>query len=422
MKTFLNAVGYARKRAFLCAIAIALVILASPSSRTTINADGIAGSGDQYKLIVIPAYQNRQKHYGRLENSIRGLLVYKLADGRLAGISEELIASVDLRKPSPPILFVNQVGSDVRIAAKIAARAIRLRYPEIEPGCIRFSFSDQYQSVDGNSVGCALAVLMLSLLENTRLDRRMAITGAITGDWRVRAIGGLEAKIHGAIQDGLKAVVIPQANARNVSDVMLLDGPQTAWQIEIFSVRVLQQAMAMMRRNKPHDVSDAMLLFDSLKSRFRKQGVAAIENPAVIKRLKQITALAPNDLSAQYLLALSKGKAPAKLSIGASMYEAFADIQFYRDYLWKDPPPNTPLLHAPIRDSLRRLNRLERIVSPRCLSLVEALSRFVHTCGTWAGTPAGPEHIDARHNDVMTALDRLDSDKQAVDRMMRSGF
>jgi hypothetical protein len=362
------------------------------------------------------------KHFTRLENSIRGLLVTDMSNGRLAGNSEEIIATVDLNKHTPRIKFINKVGSDVQVATQIAMRAIKLRYPEIQPGRINLSFADQYDAVDGNSASCACAVLILSLLENTRLDRTMAITGAITADWHVRAIGGLEAKIHGAIEDHLTGVVVPQSNSRNVCDVMLLDGPQTAWKIQIFSVRTLQQAMAVMRRDKPRDVNYAMLLFETLQKKFRKKGLAELHDPATIERLKQITALAPNDLSAQYLLELAAGTQPKRLSIGATTYEAFADIEFYAPYLWKFPPPNVPLLGAPVRDSLRRLNRLAGIGSRRCVPLVEALHQFVRTCGQWAGMPNGLIHIARRRDTVMTALDRLNSNKQAIDSMMRSGF
>lgn len=380
------------------------------------------GGNDAYQSISNPAYQHRVKHFARLENSIRGLLVTDMSNGRLAGNSEEIIATVDPAKHSPRINFINNVGEDVQVATRIAYRAIKLRYPEIQPGRINFSFADQYDAVDGNSASCACAVLMLSLLENTHLDRTMAITGAITADWRVRAVGGLEAKIHGAITDHLTGVVVPQSNGRNVCDVMLLDGPQTAWRIQIFSVRTLQQAMAMMRRNKPRDISYAMLLFETLQKKFDRNGLGALHDPATIERLKQITSLAPNDLSAQYLLELAAGKQPKRLSIGATMYEAFAAIQFYSAYLWDDPPPNAPLLGSPIRDSLRRLNKLSEIGSLRCLPLVETLRRFVRTCGNWAGTPNGPIHIARRHNQVMAELDRLNGNKEDIDRMMRSGF
>jgi hypothetical protein len=379
-------------------------------------------SNGLYQMIIRPSYTHRQKKYERMENSIRGLLVYQMPNGRLVGKSEEIIATISSQRRPASVSFVNQVGADVLLASKIAMRAVKLRYPDLQSRCVRFSFSNQYVIVDGNSIGCSLAILMLSLLENTRLDRKMAITGAVTSDWRVRAVGGLEAKIDGAIQDHLDAVVVPKANARSISDVMVLDGPQTAWQIEIFSTSNLIQAMSMMRYNKPRDVNYAMLLFDSLKRRFKKDGIEALKNPVVIKRLTDIVALAPNDLSSRYLLAFAAGKERKRLSIGASLYEVFADTQIYDDYLWNQPPPNTPLLKTDVLASLRQLGKLEKIISPKCLPLVEALRGFVRVCGSWAGTPMGSQHIYASRLGVLTALNRLGRDKKAIDRIMRSGF
>ncbi len=296
-------------------------------------------SNGLYQMIIRPSYTHRQKKYERMENSIRGLLVYQMPNGRLVGKSEEIIATISSQKRPPSVSFVNQVGLDVLLASKIAMRAVKLRYPDLQARCVRFSFSNQYAIVDGNSIGCSLAILMLSLLENTRLDRKMAITGAVTSDWRVRAVGGLEAKIDGAIQDHLDAVVVPKANARSISDVMVLDGPQTAWKIEIFSATNLIQAMSMMRYSKPRDINYAMLLFDSLKRRFNKNGIAALKNPVIIKRLTDIVALAPNDLSARYLLTFSAGKERKKLSIGASLYEAHRCLPLERINGAKPPRP-----------------------------------------------------------------------------------
>jgi hypothetical protein len=408
------------KRICFCVMILACGATAVPFTCAAAGDGVFAPGASRYSAIVNPAYLHREKFYGRMENSIRGLLVYQFSNGRLAGNSEEIIATVNPEQKTPPIKFVNKVGPDVMVAAKIALRAVRLRYPEIQPGCIRLSFSDQYTAVDGNSAGCAFAVLMLSLLENTRLDRSMAVTGAVTADWRIRAIGGLAAKIPGAISDHLTGVVVPQSNSRNVCDVMLLNGPQTAWQIQIFAARTLQQAMALMRRNKPRAISYAMLLFSTLQPTFAKEGKSALRDPAVIQRLKQIVALAPDDLSAQYLLELAKGTEPTKLSIGASMYEAFAAIHFYNDYLWKTTLPKTPPF--PIRDSLRRLNRLRSIASVRCLPLIEALARFVRACGTWGGTANGAAHIVQRAQGVDRVLDRMHSNKQTIYRMMNSGF
>ncbi|MGC8541564.1 MAG: hypothetical protein ACP5QA_13180 [Phycisphaerae bacterium] len=60
------------------------------------SADGIlSGGGSRYSTIVNPAYLHREKHYGGLENSIRGLLVREFSNGRLAGNSEEIIATVN---------------------------------------------------------------------------------------------------------------------------------------------------------------------------------------------------------------------------------------------------------------------------------------------------------------------------------------
>ena len=59
------------------ALFILLAITACLSDRPLCAASNTLSSGDLYSSIVIPAYQHQQKHYDRMENSIRGLLVYE---------------------------------------------------------------------------------------------------------------------------------------------------------------------------------------------------------------------------------------------------------------------------------------------------------------------------------------------------------
>ncbi len=71
---------------------------------------------------------------------------------------------------------------------------------------------------DGPSAGIAIFNSLVSSLTNNKIRRDVAMTGEITLRGRVLPIGGLKEKIYAASRAGIKTVLIPQENFREVSE------------------------------------------------------------------------------------------------------------------------------------------------------------------------------------------------------------
>jgi len=65
---------------------------------------------------------------------------------------------------------------------------------------------------DGPSAGGAFMVAYLSKILNVILSNKVGITGEISSNFTITAIGGLNMKINGAMQGGLRSVIIPKEN------------------------------------------------------------------------------------------------------------------------------------------------------------------------------------------------------------------
>lgn len=65
---------------------------------------------------------------------------------------------------------------------------------------------------DGPSAGCAITLAIYSRLTKMKIRNDIAMTGEIDLDGNVRAIGGLEAKLFGALRAGVNHVLIPKEN------------------------------------------------------------------------------------------------------------------------------------------------------------------------------------------------------------------
>jgi ATP-dependent Lon protease len=72
---------------------------------------------------------------------------------------------------------------------------------------------------DGPSAGVAMAIAMISVLTGTPIRKDVAMTGEITLRGRVLAIGGLKEKLLAAMRSGIKTVLIPAENEKDLADV-----------------------------------------------------------------------------------------------------------------------------------------------------------------------------------------------------------
>jgi Lon-like ATP-dependent protease len=66
--------------------------------------------------------------------------------------------------------------------------------------------------VDGPSAGVAMAVAVLSAMENYEVDNLLAMTGEVSVRGRIKPVGGVIAKIEAARKIGIKRVIIPKDN------------------------------------------------------------------------------------------------------------------------------------------------------------------------------------------------------------------
>ncbi|HKH81431.1 MAG TPA: endopeptidase La [Methylovirgula sp.] len=72
---------------------------------------------------------------------------------------------------------------------------------------------------DGPSAGVAMAVAIVSTMTGIPVKRDIAMTGEITLRGRILPIGGLKEKLLAALRGGLKKVLIPEDNAKDLAEI-----------------------------------------------------------------------------------------------------------------------------------------------------------------------------------------------------------
>lgn len=73
--------------------------------------------------------------------------------------------------------------------------------------------------IDGPSAGAAVVLAIISALWNRPVRQNVAITGEISIQGRVKAVGGVHEKVHGAVQAGITEVVVPKDNAMEAPEL-----------------------------------------------------------------------------------------------------------------------------------------------------------------------------------------------------------
>ena len=72
---------------------------------------------------------------------------------------------------------------------------------------------------DGPSAGVAMAMSLISLLTSRPIRHDVAMTGEITLRGKVLPVGGIKEKVLAAHRAGVRTVILPRRNERDVEDV-----------------------------------------------------------------------------------------------------------------------------------------------------------------------------------------------------------
>jgi ATP-dependent Lon protease len=124
----------------------------------------------------------------------------------------------------------------------VRSRATRfgIEPPIFERTDVHIHVPDGATPKDGPSAGAAMATAIVSVLTGIPIRADIGMTGEVTLRGRVTAIGGLKEKLLAALRSGLKTVLIPEENEKDLAEVP--DNVKDA--LEIIPVSTMDQVLA----------------------------------------------------------------------------------------------------------------------------------------------------------------------------------
>ncbi len=202
-----------REVATICRKTAVEVLKSEHPAKVTVSGKNLA------KFLGPPRYR-----FGKAEGEHRVGLATGLAWTELGG--ELLTTEVTVMPGKGKLIITGRLGDVMQESAQAAMSYVRSRAEEL--GLDR----DFYQRVDvhihvpegatpkdGPSAGITMATALVSALTRIPVRNDLAMTGEVTLRGRVLPIGGLKEKVLAAHRGGIKHVLVPSENEKDIKDI-----------------------------------------------------------------------------------------------------------------------------------------------------------------------------------------------------------
>ncbi len=139
-----------------------------------------------------------------------------------------------------------------RSVVRSRSRQLGIREETFEKKDVHIHFPEGATPKDGPSAGIAISTALVSILTGIPVRADIAMTGEITLRGEVLPIGGLKEKLLAAHRGGIKTVLIPEDNVKDLTEIP--DNVKNS--IEIVPVRWIDKVLEMALETMPKALAD----------------------------------------------------------------------------------------------------------------------------------------------------------------------
>ena len=139
---------------------------------------------------------------------------------------EAMYVEVSLFPGKGELILTGQLGEVMQESARAALTYAKASLKQFGLKATGMENSDIHIHVpagsipkDGPSAGVAIATALISVLTSSPVNNDVAMTGEITLRGRILPVGGLKEKTLGALRAGIKTIIVPEKNRKEVSEI-----------------------------------------------------------------------------------------------------------------------------------------------------------------------------------------------------------
>lgn len=192
-------------------------------------------------------YIEQKKEYqlittkGKLIGKVNGLAVLG-SDNYFSGIVLPIESEVTFGGKKAEIIATGQLGKIAKEAVKNVSAIVMKYFGEDikEKYDIFVQFIQTHEGVEGDSASIAVATVIISALKKVPIRQDYAMTGSLSIRGAVMPVGGVTAKVEAAIETGIKNVIIPKANEKD-----LLLSKEQKNKIKIIPVETIEEVLKL---------------------------------------------------------------------------------------------------------------------------------------------------------------------------------
>lgn len=170
-------------------------------------------------------YLGKDKYnYNDNEESLLPGVVNGLAYTEFGGTI--LPIEVTFYKGKGNLTLTGSLGDVMKESAQIALSYIKTNYElfniefkKLENSDIHIHVPEGAVPKEGPSAGITLTTAIISAFTNKPIDKNIAMTGEITLRGNILPIGGLKEKVIGAHRSGIKIIILPKKNEKDIDDI-----------------------------------------------------------------------------------------------------------------------------------------------------------------------------------------------------------
>ncbi|MBN8505196.1 MAG: endopeptidase La [Burkholderiales bacterium] len=199
----------------------------------------------------------RKFDFGRAEKTNQVGQVVGLAWTEVGG--DLLTIEAALMPGKGAVTRTGSLGDVMKESVEAARTVVRSRSAQLgikdelfEKRDIHIHVPDGATPKDGPSAGAAMATAMVSAMSGIPVKATVAMTGEITLRGEITAIGGLKEKLLAAHRGGIKTVLIPEENVKDLQEIP--DNVKSS--LEILPVRWIEKVLELALERHPTPLSE----------------------------------------------------------------------------------------------------------------------------------------------------------------------